>query len=108
MDENRARELLKTERASVEELLRGAEAAGRSDREAGGAHDGSSDAAELLAGQNTDDELAAGLRDRLAASHPKGYDRLSVLGRISKRPLADLTRRASLASIHRSDGLVRV
>jgi DnaK suppressor protein len=67
VDENRARELLKTERASVEELLRGAEAAGRSDREAGGAHDGSSDAAELLAGQNTDDELAAGLRDRLAA-----------------------------------------
>lgn len=67
MDEQRARSLVEAERVRVRELLRVANATGRSDREAGGAHDGSSDAAEVLADQNADDALTAGLRDRLAA-----------------------------------------
>ena len=67
MDEQRARGLLQAERARVEGLLAAADATGRSDREAGGAHDGSGDSAELLAAQNADDAIAAELRDRLAA-----------------------------------------
>ena len=67
MDDERARSLVQAERVRVQELLDAAEATGRSDREAGAAHDGASDAAEVLAEQNTDDALTAGLRDRLAA-----------------------------------------
>ena len=67
MDDQRARSLVQAERARVQELLADAEATGRSDREAGAAHDGASDAAEVLAEQNADDALTAGLRERLAA-----------------------------------------
>jgi DnaK suppressor protein len=67
MDEQRARTLVREERARVQELLHAAEAADGSDREAGAAHDGASDAAEVLTEQNTDDALTAALRNRLAA-----------------------------------------
>jgi RNA polymerase-binding transcription factor len=67
VDEQRARSFVQAERVRVRELLQAADVSGRSDREAGGAHDGSSDAAEVLESQNTDDALTAGLRDRLAA-----------------------------------------
>jgi DnaK suppressor protein len=59
--------LVEAERVRVQDLLQAADATGRSDREAGAAHDGSSDAAEALSDQNADDALTAGLRDRLAA-----------------------------------------
>jgi RNA polymerase-binding transcription factor len=67
MDEQRARELLRAERARVQQLLSDADLAGRSDREAADAHDGASDAGELLTAETTDNALAANLRDRLAA-----------------------------------------
>jgi DnaK suppressor protein len=67
MDDQRARELLRAERARVEELLSDAESEGRSDREAADAHDGASDAGELLTAETTDNAVAAELRDRLAA-----------------------------------------
>ena len=67
MDDARARALLQEERVKLQWLLDGARAAGRSDREAVDQDAGSSDAAELLASQGTDDAVAAELRDRLAA-----------------------------------------
>ena len=67
MDDARARALLQEERVKLQRLLDGARAAGRSDREAVDQDAGSSDAAELLASQGTDDALTAELRDRLAA-----------------------------------------
>jgi DnaK suppressor protein len=67
MDEERARALLDQERARVVRLLGGAAAVGRADRDAVDQDAGSSDAAELLASQGTDDALSAELQDRLAA-----------------------------------------
>jgi DnaK suppressor protein len=67
VDDQRARTLLQAERVRVQKLLGDAEATGRSDREAGAAHDGASDAAELLSEQNADDALTTELGDRLAA-----------------------------------------
>jgi DnaK suppressor protein len=67
MNDQRARELLHAERARVERLLGDAESEGLSDREAADAHDGASDAAELLTAETTDNAVAADLRDRLAA-----------------------------------------
>jgi RNA polymerase-binding transcription factor len=67
MDDERARTLLRDERVKVERMLGGASAVGRSDREAVDEDTGSSDAAELLASQGTDDAVIAELRDRLAA-----------------------------------------
>jgi RNA polymerase-binding transcription factor len=67
VEKERARSLVRAERVRVQRLLDVAEATGQSDREAGAAHDGASDAAEALTDQNTDDALTAGLRDRLAA-----------------------------------------
>ena len=67
MDDERARTLLREERARVLRLLRGADTVGRSDRQAVGDDAGSSDAGELLASQGTDDALTAELSDRLAA-----------------------------------------
>jgi DnaK suppressor protein len=61
MDDERARALLREERAKVLRLL------GRADREAVDDDAGSSDAAELLTSQGTDDALRAELEDRLAA-----------------------------------------
>jgi DnaK suppressor protein len=67
MDDERARALLHEERAKVQRLLGGANAVGRADREAADEDAGSSDAAELLASQGTDDALTAELQDRLSA-----------------------------------------
>jgi DnaK suppressor protein len=67
MDDERARALLQEERVRVQRVLGGADAVGRSDRQAADEDAGSSDAAELLTSQGTDDALAAELRDRLAA-----------------------------------------
>ena len=67
MDEERARALLQQERVKVQRLLGGADAVGRSDREAADDDAGSSDAAGLLASQGTDDALTTELRDRLSA-----------------------------------------
>jgi DnaK suppressor protein len=67
VDDERARTLLQQERAKVQRLLGGTDAVGRADREAIDQDAGSSDAAELLSSQGTDDALAAELRDRLAA-----------------------------------------
>jgi DnaK suppressor protein len=67
MDDARARDLLQEERVKVQRLLDRARAVGRSDREAVDQDAGSSDAAELLTSQGTDDALTAELRSRLAA-----------------------------------------
>ena len=67
MDDQRARELLLTERERIEQLLRDAASEGRDDREAADAHDGASDAGELLTAETADNALAANLRNRLAA-----------------------------------------
>ncbi|MDQ1516687.1 MAG: hypothetical protein QOE80_2517, partial [Actinomycetota bacterium] len=67
MDDERARALLQRERVKVVRLLGGADAVGRSDREAVDDDAGSSDAAELLSSQGADDALTAELQDRLAA-----------------------------------------
>jgi DnaK suppressor protein len=67
MDDERARALLKEERAKVQRLLGGADAVGRADREAVDEDAGSGDAAELLTSQGTDDALSVELEDRLAA-----------------------------------------
>lgn len=68
MDENRARELLRAERAEVEELLRAAQAAGAADRAAEG-EEGADivDSARSLTAEGLDDAIAESLRDRLAA-----------------------------------------
>ena len=67
MDDERARTLLGQERAKVQRLLGRADAIDEADREAIDPDAGSSDAAELLANQGTDDALTAELQDRLAA-----------------------------------------
>jgi DnaK suppressor protein len=67
MDDERARALLKEERAKVQRLLGRADAVGQADREAVDQDAGSGDAAELLTSQGTDDALSAELEDRLAA-----------------------------------------
>jgi DnaK suppressor protein len=67
MDDERARALLQEDRVKVQRLLGGARSVDRADREAVDQDAGSSDAAELLANQGTDDALTAELRDRLAA-----------------------------------------
>jgi DnaK suppressor protein len=68
MDENRARELLRAERAEAEELLRAAGAAGAADRAAED-EEGSdiADPAQPLTAEGMDDAIAQALRDRLAA-----------------------------------------
>jgi DnaK suppressor protein len=67
MDDERARTLLQEERAKVQRLLGRADAVGQADRQAVDQDAGSSDAAELLTSQGTDDALSAELEDRLAA-----------------------------------------
>ena len=92
MDDQRARELLQAERARVERLLGDAESDGRSDREAADAHDGASDAGELLTAETTDNAITAGLRDRLAALE-RAEQRLAAgtFGRSTRsgRPIPD-------------------
>ena len=68
MDENRARDLLETERAEVRNLIAGTEEAGREDRETEDeqGQEDVSDAAQPLTAQGQDDAIAESLRDRLA------------------------------------------
>jgi DnaK suppressor protein len=68
MDENRARDLLQTERAEVQNLLADAEEAGREDRETEDeqGQEDVSDAAQPLTAEGMDDAIAESLRDRLA------------------------------------------
>ena len=67
MDEERARELLRAERARVETLLRDAESARRGDWGASGDVPDTGDEAQELAAEGTDEAVAAGFRERLAA-----------------------------------------
>jgi DnaK suppressor protein len=67
MDENRARELLRAERAEAESLLKAQQAAGRQDREAEDDSGDISDPAQPLTAEGMDDAIAESLRDRLAA-----------------------------------------
>lgn len=69
MDDARARELLTSERAEVRRLLKDAERAVAEDRESGTA-DGprdTGDAAQPLAAEATDENIAGNLRERLDA-----------------------------------------
>src|SRR5262249_42754306 len=68
MEENRARDLLETERAERQNLLAGAAEAGREDRETEDeqAHEDASDSAQPLTAEGEDDAIAESLRDRLA------------------------------------------
>ncbi len=69
MDNEQARARLLSERAEVEDLLRGTERAGLQDRETedDSAETGdSADAAQPLAAEGQDDAIAESLRDRLA------------------------------------------
>ena len=67
MNEERARTLLRAERSRVEELLRETTAAGRDDRAAANDDGDLTDPAQPLTAEETDDTIAAGLVDRLAA-----------------------------------------
>jgi DnaK suppressor protein len=69
MDYDRARALLIAEREEVQSLLKGAQDAGRHDREAEVASEseGSADAALALTAEGQDDAIAESLRDRLDA-----------------------------------------
>ncbi|HWW54055.1 MAG TPA: hypothetical protein VNY84_09805 [Acidimicrobiales bacterium] len=67
MDDERARALLQAERAKLEQLLGEADSAGRSDRASVDEPGGFSDPAQPLTAEATDDAIAAGLRERLAA-----------------------------------------
>jgi len=68
MEENRARDLLETERAEVLNLIAGAEEAGQEDRETEDeqAQEDVSDSAQPLTAEGEDDAIAESLRDRLA------------------------------------------
>jgi DnaK suppressor protein len=67
MDDDRARELLATERRRVQALLEETTAAGQSEREASLETGDIADSAPSLVSEGTDDAIAAGLRDRLDA-----------------------------------------
>ena len=66
MDEERARELLRTERAEVLQALDNTLAAGRADRAAGAELGDEADPGRALTDEATDDAVAASLRERLA------------------------------------------
>ncbi|MGD0687375.1 MAG: hypothetical protein ABSA03_19935 [Streptosporangiaceae bacterium] len=67
MDEQRARALLAAERAEVQDLLAGTEAAGQDDRSAENETGDIADRAQPLTAEGMDDAIAGSLRDRLAA-----------------------------------------
>jgi DnaK suppressor protein len=68
VDEERARALLRTERAEVQSLLAETEEAGQEDRASEDERDADvSDPAQSLTAQGMDDAIAESLRDRLAA-----------------------------------------
>jgi DnaK suppressor protein len=68
MDENRARSLLQNERSEVQNLLAGAEEAGRLDRETEDEEGVDSiDPAQSLTAEGMDDAIAESMRNRLDA-----------------------------------------
>jgi DnaK suppressor protein len=67
MDDDEARQLLRAERARVEQLLRDTSASGRDDRAAASEPGDMTDSAEPLTTEQTDDAVAATLRERLEA-----------------------------------------
>ena len=67
MDDARAREALRDERARVERLLQELTRAGEEDRDATRATGDMADPAQPLTDEQTADAIAQGLRDRLAA-----------------------------------------
>jgi DnaK suppressor protein len=67
MDEKRARELLRAERAEVEGLLEAARAEGDEDREAEDDTGDIADPAQPLTAEGIDDAITESLRARLAA-----------------------------------------
>ena len=67
MEEERARALLRAERARVNELLNQTIAAGREDRAAANETGDLADPAEPLTAEESDDAVSAQLRERLAA-----------------------------------------
>ena len=67
MQAQRARELLRAERAHLDKLLAEQGDAAREDRAAGDESARFSDGAEPLTAEATDDAIITGLRDRLAA-----------------------------------------
>ncbi len=67
MNDDEARELLRTERARVESLLDEAVRSGLDDRLAAGEPGNRSDTAEPLTSELTEDAVVAGMRDRLEA-----------------------------------------
>ena len=67
MNEDRARDLLRAERTRVEGLLAQATAAGRDDRAAANDEGDFTDPAQPLTAKETDDAIAAGFHERLAA-----------------------------------------
>jgi DnaK suppressor protein len=105
MDENRARELLRAERAEAEGLLQATRSAGRQDRDAEDEEGvDASDPAEPLTAEGIDDAIAESLRERLAAIEraeqrlAKGSYGKSVRSgvpipdaRLEANPLAELT-----------------
>lgn len=67
MDSERARALLREERARVEELLRDTETALRQDQQSEGDVGDTGDLAQSLSARGMDDAVVTSLRDRLAA-----------------------------------------
>ena len=67
MDDDEARELLRAERARVEQLLAETVGSGLDDRAAAREPGDMTDSAEPLTTEQTDDAVAAGLRNRLEA-----------------------------------------
>jgi DnaK suppressor protein len=67
MDDNEARELLRTERARVQQLLGDTAASGQDDRAAASEPGDMTDSAEPLTTEQTDDAVAAALSERLGA-----------------------------------------
>jgi DnaK suppressor protein len=67
MNEERARDLLSAERTRVEQLLGETASAGQADRAAANEPGDLADPAERLTAEETDDAVAGGLRERLAA-----------------------------------------
>lgn len=67
MDDNEARQLLRAERARVEQLLGDTSSSARDDRAAASEPGDMTDSAEPLTTEQTDDAVAATLRERLEA-----------------------------------------
>ncbi len=67
MDEERARRLLAAERSRVQRLLTETESASQQDRAEANEPGDLSDPAERLTAEESDDAVASGLRERLAA-----------------------------------------